>query len=109
MLAASLRHSNYVPPIYSHFVPAGRISVSQKRIASIKIALSEVLLQAAKLLLEEDKMRILSIAYQLLILSVDYYFLDPLLNRRDFTYFHSLPYRRSGKLASYKKGLLLVP
>lgn len=37
MLAASLRHSNYVPPIYSYFVPAGRISVFQKRIASIKI------------------------------------------------------------------------
>ena len=46
-------------------------------------------------LLEEDKMRILSIAYQLLILSVDYYLIDPLidplLNRRDLTYFHSLP------------------
>lgn len=53
-------------------------------------------------LLEEDKMRILSIAYQLLILSVDYYLIDPLidplLNRRDFTYFHSLPYRREGRL-----------
>ena len=53
-------------------------------------------------LLEEDKMRILSIAYQLLILSVDYYLIDPLidplLNRRDLTYFHSLPYRREGRL-----------